>query len=332
MNAGMRTGGAISLPRHCGHMAALSYVRENLVLFGALAANLGIAIAKFVAASITGSSSMLSEGFHSVVDSLNQVLLLYGGHRANRPPDHQHPFGYGRELYFWAFVVAILIFAVGAGISIYEGYVHYTSPEELTDPTINYVVLGVAALMEGTSWTIAVREFASSKGEGSWWEEIKRSKDPSVFVVLFEDSAALAGLLVAALGVWASHAFNMPELDGVASMVIGVILAAVAITLAREAKGLLIGEGADAARIETIRSIVDRQAWVTAVNHVRTVHSSPEQVFVAISADLADDLRMGEGERLIEELEDELRAAVPGLSSIYVRPEKAQDAADLPAR
>ena len=239
-------------------MAALSYVRENLVLFGALAANLGIAIAKFVAASITGSSSMLSEGFHSVVDSLNQVLLLYGGHRANRPPDHQHPFGYGRELYFWAFVVAILIFAVGAGISIYEGYVHYTSPEELTDPTINYVVLGVAALMEGTSWTIAVREFASSKGEGSWWEEIKRSKDPSVFVVLFEDSAALAGLLVAALGVWASHAFNMPELDGVASMVIGVILAAVAITLAREAKGLLIGEGADAARIETIRSIVDR--------------------------------------------------------------------------
>ena len=178
MKTGMRTGGAISLPLHCGHMAALSYVRENLVLFGALAANLGIAIAKFVAASITGSSSMLSEGFHSVVDSLNQVLLLHGGHRANRPPDHQHPFGYGRELYFWAFVVAILIFAVGAGISIYEGYVHYTSPEELTDPTINYVVLGVAALMEGTSWTIAVREFASSKGEGSWWEEIKRSKDP----------------------------------------------------------------------------------------------------------------------------------------------------------
>ncbi|WP_420606278.1 cation diffusion facilitator family transporter [Novosphingopyxis sp.] len=311
-------------------MAIASYIRKNFVLFGALTANLGIAVAKFVAAGMTGSSSMLSEGFHSVVDSLNQVLLLYGEHRADRPPDREHPFGYGRELYFWAFVVAILIFSVGAGLSVYEGYVHWVSPEELTDPTINYIVLGVAFLMEGTSWGIAIREFASTKGDQGWWEAVKQSKDPSVFIVLFEDSAALAGLIVAAVGVWASHYFDAPRLDGLASIAIGLILAMVAVLLAREAKGLLIGERADFALIERIRAVVDKQDWITAVNHVRTVHTSPKQVFAAISADIEDEVTMGEGERLIEELEDQLREAVPELSSIYVRPEKAEDAASPP--
>lgn len=307
-------------------MSVLSYMRANIVLFGALFANLGIAIAKFVAASITGSSSMLSEGFHSVVDSLNQVLLLYGEHRADRPPDKNHPFGYGRELYFWAFVVAILIFAVGAGISLYEGYIHYLDPEPLRDPTINYVVLGVAFLMEGTSWTIAVREFAATKGEQSWWSAMRRSKDPSVFIVVFEDSAAMAGLIVAGIGVFASHYFEAPRIDGLASMAIGVILALVAILLAREAKGLLIGEGADPDVVEQVRAVVSRQPWVTTVNHVRTIHTSPDKVFVAISADLEDDVTMGEGERLIEDLERELKALMPELSSIYIRPEKEEDA------
>ena len=205
-------------------MAIGSYIRQNIVLFGALGANLGIAIAKFFAASVTGSSSMLSEGFHSVVDSLNQVLLLYGQHRGDRAPDRDHPFGYGRELYFWAFVVAILIFSVGAGLSVYEGYIHWMSPEELSDPAINYIVLGVAFLMEGASWSIAIRQFASSKGDRGWWQAVKQSKDPAIFVVLFEDSAALAGLIVAATGVWASHYFDMPKLDGAASMVIGMAL------------------------------------------------------------------------------------------------------------
>ena len=313
-------------------MSLASKIRGNIVLFGALAANLGIAVAKFVAAGMTGSSSMLSEGFHSVVDSLNQILLLYGEHRADRPPDKEHPFGYGRELYFWAFVVAILIFSVGAGLSIYEGYVHWIDPEELTDPTVNYIVLGVAFLLEGTSWSVAIREFASSKGKRGWWEAIKESKDPSVFIVLFEDSAALCGLIVAAIGVWASHYFDAPKLDGAASMVIGVILAGVAVLLAREAKGLLIGERADFELIERIRAVVDKQPWITAVNHVRTVHTSPKQVFAAISADIDDDVSMGEGERLIEELEDQLREAVPELSSIYVRPEKQEDAASPPEK
>jgi len=302
-------------------------IRENIVLYGALAANLGIAVAKFVAAAITGSSSMLTEGVHSVVDSGNQLLLLYGQHRAKRPPDAAHPFGYGRELYFWAFVVAILIFAVGAGVSIYEGWLHIREPEPLRDPTVNYVVLVVAALLEGSSWTIAVREFGRGKGRLGWWQAIRRSKDPAGFIVLFEDSAALAGLAIAAIGVWASHHWDDPRIDGYASIAIGLILAAVAGLLAREAKGLLIGERADPAVIAEARRIVAAHPRVTAVNHVRTVHTAPEIVFAAISADFNDAMTMGEGEQVIEELETRLRTAIPTLSSIYIRPEKAGEAA-----
>ncbi|GFM30722.1 cation diffusion facilitator family transporter [Novosphingobium sp. PY1] len=303
-------------------MPSIAYFKENLVIFGALAANLGIAIAKFVAAGMTGSSSMLSEGFHSIVDSLNQVLLLYGEHKSGRKADAAHPFGYGRELYFWAFVVAILIFAVGAGLSFYEGIVHVREPEELSDPTMNYIVLGVAFALEGTSWTLAVREFSKTMQEESWWQAVRRSKDPSVFVVMFEDSAALAGLVVAAGGVWASHQFNMSRLDGVASMLIGCILALVAVLLAREAKGLLIGESADSDIVERVRKIVDEREWITCVNHIRTIHTAPNEIFAAISADLEDSLNMGEGEQLIEDLERDLREAIPDLSSIYIRPER----------
>ncbi len=305
----------------------MARIKDDIVLYGALAANLGIGVAKFVAAAITGSSSMLTEGVHSVVDSFNQVLLLYGQHRAKTPPDETHPFGYGRELYFWAFVVAILIFAVGAGVSVYEGWRHIQEPEPLTSATINYVVLAIAFALEGSSWTIAVREFAKAKGDTGWWQAIRRSKDPSGFIVLFEDSAALAGLVIAAIGVWASHAFDDPRIDGVASIAIGLILAAVAVLLARESKGLLIGERADPAVIATIRRIVAAHPAIVSVNHVRTIHTAPDSIFAAISADFDDAVTMGQGETMIEHLEDELRAAVPLLSSIYIRPEKREDAA-----
>lgn len=306
---------------------ALSRIRDNIVLYGALAANLGIGIAKFVAAGITGSSSMLTEGVHSCVDSLNQVLLLYGQKRSRRVPDAAHPFGYGRELYFWAFVVAILIFAVGAGVSIYEGWLHIQEPEQLTDPTVNYVVIAIAVALEGTSWTLAMREFAAAKGDTGWWQAVRESKDPTTFIVLFEDSAALAGLLVAGIGVWASHAFGDPRLDGVASIVIGGILAAVAVLLARESKGLLIGERADPATIARIRQLVAAHPGISAVNHVRTVHTAPDAVFVAISADFDDALTMGEAEPLVERIESELRETFPSLTSIYIRPERHEDAA-----
>ena len=310
-------------------MSATKQTGSNFVIFAALAANLGIAVAKFIAAAISGSSSMLTEGFHSVVDSLNQVLLLYGQHRGRRPPDGAHPFGYGRELYFWSFVVAILIFAVGAGVSIYEGWEHIKQPEPLTSPLINYIVLGVALAMEGGSWFVAMREFAAANRRGSWWHAVRHSKDPAGFIVLFEDTAALAGLVIAGVGIWASHFFNDPRIDGVASIVIGILLGVVAAFLAREAKGLLIGEGADPAIVARVRAIVDGHPAITTVNHVRTIHTAPTSIFVAISADFRDSLTMGEAETLIEGIETELKQAIPELSSIYIRPEKREDAATL---
>jgi cation diffusion facilitator family transporter len=301
-------------------------IKSNIVLFGALFANLGIAAAKFAAAGLTGSSSMLTEGVHSLVDSGNQLLLLYGQKQARRPADAAHPFGYGRELYFWAFVVAILIFAVGAGVSIYEGIAHVRHPEPLRDPTVNYVVLAIAAGLEGASWLIAVRAFDAARRGEAWWRAVRRSKDPAGFIVLFEDTAALLGLVVAAAGVWSSHTFGDPRLDGVASIVIGGLLGVVAVLLAREAKGLLIGESADPVLIKGIRAVLERQPAIVGVNHVRTIHTSPDKVFVAISADFADALPMGEAETLIESIEAELKAAYPALTSIYIRPEKAADA------
>lgn len=310
---------------------AASGWRANIVIYAALAANLGIAVAKFVAAAISGSSSMLTEGVHSLVDTGNQGLLLYGQYRGKRPPDADHPFGYGRELYFWAFIVAILIFGLGAGVSIYEGWKHIAAPEELRDPLINYVVLAIAFALEGTSWWIAMREFARSKGDLGWWQAIKESKDPSGFIVLFEDSAALAGLVVAGAGVWASHHWGDPRIDGWASIVIGVILAGVAMLLAREAKGLLIGERANPDMIAAIRTLLEAEPCITHVNHVRTIHTAPDRVFVAVSADFADTLPMGEAETLIERLEHRLKAQEPKLSSIYIRPEKREDAVDAVA-
>jgi len=303
--------------------------QRNLVVWAALAANLGIGVAKFAAAAITGSTAMLTEGIHSVVDSGNQVLLLYGERRAKRPPDAMHPFGYGRELYFWAFVVAILIFAVGAVVSIYEGWLHWSAPEPLHPPLINYIVLAVAFILEGTSWTIALREFGAAKGDVGWWQAVKDSKDPATFTVLFEDSAALAGLIVAAIGVWASHHFADPRLDGLASIIIGSILVFVAIFLAREAKGLLIGERADPRLVDGITRMVAAHPAVSSVNHVRTIHTAPKQVFVAISADFHDDVKMGDAEQFIEDIEDKLRASFPQLSSIYIRPEKQEQAGIL---
>jgi cation diffusion facilitator family transporter len=299
---------------------------STVVVLAALAANLGIAVAKFVAAAISGSSSMLTEGVHSVVDCLNQVLLLYGERRARRPPDKVHPFGYARELYFWSFVVAILIFAGGAGVSVYEGWEHIAHPNPLESATLNYAVLGIAFGMEGTSWVIAMRAFNRSRAGLGWWESIRVSKDPAAFIVLFEDSAALIGLVFAAAGVWASHAWGDPRLDGYASIAIGGVLALVAVLLARESKGLLIGERADPRIIARIRDLVAAEPGIDAVNHVRTIHTGPATVFVAISADFRDTLTMADGEALVERLEARLKADEPSLVSIYIRPERREDA------
>jgi cation diffusion facilitator family transporter len=218
---------------------------SRLVVYGALAGNLAIAATKFVVAGITGSSAMLSEAIHSTVDTGNSLLLLVGMARSKRAPDVDHPFGYGKELYFWSLIVAVLIFGVGGGISAYEGVLHMLHPEPMQDPTWNYTVLGAAAVFEGLSFSIALHAVLQQKGDKPLWQALHDSKDPTTFTVVAEDSAALLGLAIAALGVFCSHWLDMPVLDGAASVLIGVLLAAVATLLIHESRGLLIGEGVD---------------------------------------------------------------------------------------
>lgn len=240
------------------------------VIYAALAGNLLIALTKFAAAGITGSSAMLSEGVHSLVDTGNGLLLLYGIRRAARPPDAVHPFGHGRELYFWSLIVALLVFALGAGVSFYEGVLHILSPEPVTTPIVNYIVLGLSFLFEGGSWFVALKEFRRTKGRLGYFAAVRQSKDPSVYTVLFEDSAALLGLVVAFVGISAAQIFGIPELDGAASLGIAAILGATAIFLAREAKGLLMGEPALPDMQLAVRKIAEADPDVQRVNGVLT--------------------------------------------------------------
>lgn len=248
------------------------------VIYAALAGNVMIALTKFAAAFSTGSSAMLSEGVHSLVDTGNGGLLLYGLRRANRPPDLAHPLGYGRELYFWSFVVAILVFALGAGISFYEGLTHILSPEPVENPTVNYVVIGFALVFEFTSWRVALKEFGKSKGDVGYLQAMRMSKDPSVFTILFEDTAALVGLIFAFCGILAAQLFNMPELDGAASIAIAAVLASTAVFLARESKGLLLGEAAAPDLEKAILIIAQADPAVQKANGILTVHLAPQQV------------------------------------------------------
>lgn len=255
------------------------------VIIAALLGNALIAITKFFAAAWTGSSAMLSEGIHSLVDTGNQVLLLYGMKRAQKPPDAQFPFGHGKEIYFWSFVVAILIFAVGAGVSIYEGILHILDPQPIEDPFVNYLVLGAAMLFEGAAWYFAFREFTRAKGKWSYVEAVQRGKDPTLFVVLFEDSAAMLGLIVAFLGIWVGQVTGNPYLDGAASVVIGLILGGTAVWLAYETKSLLIGESAHDVVVEGIRELVGNHPQVSHVNEVLSMHMGPDFVLVNVSVD-----------------------------------------------
>lgn len=294
---------------------------SKLVLFAALGANLGIGVAKFVAAAITGSSAMLTEGVHSVVDSLNQVLLLHGQRRSQKPADTIHPLGYGRELYFWSFVVAILIFAIGAGLSVYEGVLHILHPVQGGSVVAAYVVLAISFALESGSWVVAMREFAAAKHGQGWWQAIRRSKDPTTFIVLFEDSAAILGLVIAAAGIALEQVTGNPVWDGAASVLIGAVLALVALVLARESKGLLIGERADPALGRAVREAFTARSEVTGVNDVITVHLAPDKVFVAVSVDFEDATPVGRVEQLVAEVEGALRRDWPQIAGVFVKPE-----------
>ena len=299
-------------------MSAASHNNRTLLI--AFGANLGIAAAKFVAAAVTGSSAMLTEGVHSVVDSTNQLLLMWGRRQSRKPPDKYHPFGYGRELYFWSFVVAVLVFALGAGVSAYEGIIHIMHPEPAVSPVIAYGVLLVAFLLEGWSTLEAFREFKSAKGPLGWFAAIKRSKDPPTFIVLLENGAAMAGIIAAAIGLLLSQLTHNPFFDGAASVVIGAILGVTALLLARESKGLLIGEAADPELVDGLRELACGKPGVVGVGHVLTVHSAPDQVTVMINVDFRDDMLAGEVERIVAETEHDARERWPQVRRLFVRP------------
>jgi cation diffusion facilitator family transporter len=287
-------------------------------VYAALAANLAIAITKFVAASLTGSSAMWSEGVHSLVDTGNQALLLYGMRRAKRPPDARFPFGYGKEVYFWTFVVALLVFATGAGLSFYEGWRHLREPAELTNPLINYAVLTIAMAVEGGSWFVAFRQFGRMRGERGVVEAVRRGKDPTVIAVLFEDSAALAGLAVAAAGVALYHYTGDPRFDAAASMVIGIILAGTAFWLAFETKGLLIGESANREVVAEIQRLASRYPEVERVNEVLTMHVGPDYILAAVSLNIACDVPRSRAHAVMDDLDETIKRTDSRLKRVFI--------------
>lgn len=302
------------------------------VIYAALIGNGLIAIMKFIAAGMTGSAAMLSEGIHSLVDTGNQSLLLYGMHRSKRPADEKHPFGYSSEIYFWAFVVAILIFAVGAGVSMYEGVQKVIHPHPITDPTINYIVLSLAFVFESVAWGIALKEFSTTKGKRTYVQAVRESKDPTVFTVLFEDTAAMLGLIVAFVGIYCADTFNMPVLDGVASIVIGLILAGAAWVLAYETMGLLIGEAAAPEVTEAITSIIDATPTIDTLNEIRTLHRGPNDVLLAISVDFEDNVPAGKVETAIYQLEIAIKQRFPVVKRLFIEVQSAKHHAEEVAR
>ncbi|MEN8292269.1 cation diffusion facilitator family transporter [Acinetobacter radioresistens] len=294
---------------------------NKVVVYAALIGNLIIAMVKFVAAYLTNSSAMLSEAIHSVVDTLNEILLLYGLKKSQQPANMRHPFGYGRELYFWAFIVALMVFALGSVVSIYQGIQHIRHPEEIVSPVINYVVLGIAIVVEGTSWFIALKSFRKSKGKLRYFQAFRRSKDPTTFTVLFEDTAALLGLVIALLGVYFSHTLNMPVLDGIASILIGVILAVAALLLGRETKGLLLGETADPLLRQNVLSIAQQDPAVLSANGLITEQLGAHQVLAALSLEFKDNLTSDQIEACVNRIEANTKKVHPEVVALFVKPQ-----------
>ncbi len=291
------------------------------VIYAALIGNALIAITKFIASTLTGSSAMLSEGVHSLVDTGNQLLLLHGLRRSRQPADEEFPFGHGKEVYFWSFVVAILVFAVGAGVSIFEGIEHVLHPKPIESPMINYLVLGLAMLFEGTAWGFAFREFNAMRGKQSVFHAVRHGKDPTLFVVLFEDSAAMLGLFVAFVSVMLVQFTGNPIHDGVASIIIGLILGATAVWLAYESKSLLIGESASPEVVEGIRRIAQAEPGVEHVNEVLTMHMGPEYVLVNLSVDFSDSKTTSGVESTIDRLDRAIKREFPNVKRLFVEAE-----------
>ncbi|HEX5313965.1 MAG TPA: cation diffusion facilitator family transporter [Gammaproteobacteria bacterium] len=293
------------------------------VVIAALAGNAAVAVIKFFAAFLSGSAALMSEGIHSLVDTADQGLLLYGLRRARKPADEAFPFGYGKEVYFWSFVVATQLFSIGALASIYEGVLHILHQSAIEDATLGYIVLGLAFVFEASSWSFAVFNFSRSKGRRSYVEAIRVAKDPTVFVVLFEDSAALLGIVIAFLGIFLSRKTGIPWFDGVASILIGVILGVTAILLAREVKGLLIGESANRPVVKGIRELAASFPEIRAVNEALTMHVGPNFILVNLSVAFAEQLNAGEVASAAAHLDVAIKERYPRVKRVFIEAKTA---------
>jgi cation diffusion facilitator family transporter len=293
-------------------------------IYAALASNLGIAATKFIASAATGSSAMLSEAVHSLVDSTNELLLLYGIRRAARPPDRKHPFGHGRELYFWSFIVALLVLVFGAAVACYLGISHVLRPEPVRSPLTNYVVLGISFVFESYSWRAGLKAFRATQGTQGYLEAFRNSKDPTTFTVLFEDTAALLGLVIAASGIAAAHIWDEPRFDGFASIGIAVILLISSLLLARETKELLIGEQARPHLRDSILRIAAEDADVLHANGVLTAQMGPNQIVAAFSIEFREELTTNDIERCVDRIEAAVKCVEPDITTVFVKPQNAQ--------
>ena len=292
---------------------------SKLSLYGGIAANVAIAISKFVAAYVTGSSAMLSEGIHSLVDTGNGGLLLYGMSRSQRPADAQHPFGHGKELYFWALIVAVLIFAIGGGMSFYEGIQHLEHPEPLADAKWNYLVLGISILFEGAALGLALRALLEKQAAGtSVWATLRTSRDPAVFASVLENAAAVAGLLIALLGVYFGHLLHNPSFDGGASIVIGLLLMGVAVLLVSRTKALLIGEGVSEETTRLVQDLARRTPGVTTVRLPLTMYLAPDDVMLALDVEFDDHLTATQVEEAVVAVQKTIRASYPEFKRIFI--------------
>jgi cation diffusion facilitator family transporter len=290
-----------------------------IVVYGAIIGNLLIAISKFVVATLSGSSAMLTEAIHSTADTGNQGLILLGLRRSKKPADDLHPFGHGQELYFWGLIVAVVLFGIGGGFSIYEGITHIRQPSELGNPTWNYVVLGIAFVAEGITWFLAIRELLNrKKADESFWDALHNSKDPSVYSVLGEDSAALLGIFVAFFGVFLGHRLDMPVLDGVASLIVGIILVVVALFLVYESKGLIVGESTDADIVSRIRRISEADPAVDKVESVLTMHFGPQDVLLNMNVSFRPELSGAKLPAAVKRLESAIQREAPDIKRIFI--------------
>ena len=283
----------------------------------AILGNLAIATTKFFAAAFSGSSAMLSEAIHSLVDTGNGALILLGIRNSRKPPDREHPFGHGRELYFWTLMVGVLIFGVGGGMSVYEGLTHLTNPNQIEDATLSYIVLGVSAAFESTSWYFGWKAFSKERRGRGVIEVIHSTKDPTSFSVLLEDSAALLGLVIALLGIFLSKTLNQPYFDGAASIVIGLLLCAIAVVMVHESRGLLIGEGVDRKTLESLRAIVEGDEDVAHVQHLHTIYQSPGTVLLVIELRFVDSISAVDVRKAVRRLEANIQARYPEIKYVF---------------